>query len=198
MLGTPEQELECGTEAQEIHSLRLEFALNYTESCYNVDDMFSQIPANETRTCNPVDPFCGNDEWSASAGLVDYDSSANYSQVTFLLIDQLTERPMNGTVWPNDDVILQVFEGENCEEVSPERPFYQYGNCDSRDYVPDDGCATLPYGIRSLQVLRTPEENKSESCLVAAERGAGANGYSICISWVVMVAFGASMLLSLN
>lgn len=199
-LATPLEDLECRHNSD---SLFVVFAVNYTEGCHNVNDMFTQETSNDTfgyRTCSHADPFCGNDEWTAIAMRNNYSPLANYSQIQFELEPRHSDnRFVNGTLWENDDVILRVFDGEDCEESSPDNPFYQFGNCGSPNDVPDDGCAELPYGVRSLQVLRSSEENnQSESCLTAAERGAGETSHSAGLGWVTLAALSASALLFLH
>ena len=87
------------------------------------------------------------------------------------------------------DVTLRVFEGEDCQETS-QNPFYQWGGCEQ----PANDCVRLPYSVRSFQVLKTPEQNKSDGCLVGAERGAAGREHCVQLMSLFVFAVGAAVL----
>jgi hypothetical protein len=87
------------------------------------------------------------------------------------------------------DVTLRVFEGEDCQETS-QNPFYQWGGCEE----PANDCVQLPYGVRSFRALKTPEQNKGDGCLVAAERGAAGRENCVQFMWLFAFAVGVVVL----
>jgi hypothetical protein len=84
------------------------------------------------------------------------------------------------------DVTVRVFGGEDCKDTS-QNPFYQWGNCEE----PANDCVQLPYSVQSFQVMKTPEQNKSDGCLVAAERGAAGREHYVQLMWLFVFAVGA-------
>lgn len=97
--------------------------------------------------------------------------------------------PMAWPGFPNydpADVTLWVLGGEDCQETSQER-FHRWSNCNE----PANDFIQLPYSVRSFQVLQTPEQNKSDGCVVGAERGTAGREHYVQFMWLFAFAVGA-------
>lgn len=182
-------DLECQSPEHESNSIWVRVVLNYTEACYNINGLFSEEfgGGNDGQsTCLWEDDSCDR-EWEARQP-DNHSPTANYSYISWMV----TTNPGEWSGFPNydpADVTVRVFGGEDCQETSQD-PFYQWGNCDE----PANDCVQLPYNVQSFQVLKTPEENKSDACLVAAERGAAGRGHCVQLLWLFAFAIGAVVL----
>ncbi|KAM0723852.1 hypothetical protein Q7P37_000842 [Cladosporium fusiforme] len=188
---TQSADQECLSPEHESSSIWIRLALNYTEACYNIDDLFQSEfgygPDNQS-TCLYHHEDC-NHEWEAR--LPDnYDPVANYSYISW----QVSTTPGEMGGFPNHnpaDVALRVFDGEDCEETSGNL-FYQWGGCEE----PANDCVQLPYSVGSFRVMKTAEQNKSDGCLVAAERGAGNREHSVHFVTVAALLVGVVIFVS--
>lgn len=181
--------LECQSREHEANSIWVRVVLNYTEACYNINDLFSADFGNGNdgqSTCLWEDESCDH-EWEARQP-DNWNPTGNYSYISWMLMTN----PGEWSGFPNYDpanVTLRVFGGEDCQETSQD-PFYQWGGCNE----PANDCVQLPYSVRSFQALRTPEQNKSDGCLVAAERGAAGREHYVQLMWLFAFAMGAVVL----
>ncbi|KAM0701966.1 hypothetical protein Q7P35_010876 [Cladosporium inversicolor] len=182
-------DLECQSPEHESNSIWVRVVLNYTEACYNINDLFSEEFGSGTdglSTCLWEDDDCDH-EWEARQPK-NYGPTANYSYISWMV----TTNPGEWSGFPNydpADVTVRVFGGEDCQETS-ETPFYQWGNCDE----PANDCTQLPYSVQSFQALKTPGQNKSDGCLVGAERGGAGREHYVQLMWLFAFAIGAVVL----
>jgi hypothetical protein len=178
-------DLECQSREYETSSIWIRVIHNYTEACYNINDLSNEEFGSGTdgqSTCLWEDDSCDR-EWEAR--LPDnYSPTANYSNAFWMVKTNPGE--WSGVPdWDPIDVTVRVFGYEDCQETSQD-PFYQWGNCDE----PANDCVQLPYSVQSFQVLKTPEQNKSDGCLVGAERGAAGRENYVQLIWLFALAIG--------
>ena len=182
-------DLECQSPEHESNSIWVRIVLNYTEACYNINDLFSEDfgSGNDGQsTCLWEDRSCDR-EWEARQPN-NWDPAVNYSYISWMVMTN----PGEWSGFPNydpADVTLRVFGDEDCQETSQD-PFYQWGSCEE----PANECVQLPYSVQSFQVLKTPAQNKSDGCLVAAERGAAGREHYVQLMWLLAFAVGAVLI----
>lgn len=186
---TQSADVECQSAEHESSAIWVRLAINYTEACYNLDDLFQEgfgYGADNQSTCLFESPDCDH-EWEARLP-GNYDAAGNFSYMSWMV----TTNPGEWSGFPSydpADVTLRVFEGEGCQETE-ENPFYQWGGCEE----PANDCVQLPFGVNSFRVMRTPEQNKSDGCVVGAERGAGAREHPLQLTWFFACFIGAIVL----
>jgi hypothetical protein len=188
---TESADVECQSPEHESSAIWIRLAMNYTEACYNLADLFQQdfgFGTDNKSTCLFEDAGCDR-EWEARMP-ENWDAAGNFSYMSWMV----ATNPGEWSGFPNydpADVTVRVFEGEDCREMEGGNPFYQWGGCEK----PANDCVQLPFGIGSFRVMRTPEDNKSDGCLVGAERGAAVPEFSLHLTWLFACFFGAVVLL---
>lgn len=164
-------------------AILMEFKYNYTETCLNIADLYAEDMeshqgwAAPNGTCSWFNDGCDN-EWRAVRPDA-YDAAANYSVVTVIptvIMPRLSED------LAVDEISLQAFEGEDCQDVSEDRPYRQWSSCDFADFSRD--CSEIPFGVASIRIGYA---DSSDGCAVAAEESAGSRSLAVSLLGVFAV-----------
>jgi len=141
----------------------VEVKANFTEACYNIDDVFAWRHPNQTtsgrldRSCYWDFDSCPN-EWRY-LDHYNFDPNATYPIITTILSGDGLSEWLDGTAQ-----VFRTFEREDCDESGC---WHQWTGCEDER----DECRELPYGIRSFHVSYQPEGNRTDECVFAGERG---------------------------
>lgn len=130
---------------------------NYTEACYNIDEIFAWEHANFSNprtTCSWRNSDCPN-EWELQ-GKLEFNPNATNSIVS---ISSDAYTGANASAYS-----LQIFEGLGCDE---DRDWHQWTCSERLGYE----CTELPYSAMSFRVSYQGEGNRTDECMIAAERG---------------------------
>lgn len=179
-----EADIECSDEHRWSRlTAGVEVKSNYTEACYNLDEVFAWRFDNQSgivdRSCHWDSDSCPN-EWRYLEGF-NYNPNATNSVITTVLSGwNMKESPE----WPAQ--MFRTFERERCDQGGN---WHQWTGCEDER----DKCRELPYGVRSFQVSYQSEEGRVAECVFAGERGALESGsgslrvWSLT-AWTVVVA----------
>jgi hypothetical protein len=162
--------LDCDDNRLSDFTAGIEVKANYTESCYNIADIFAWRDANQTagridRSCHWDSDSCPN-EWRY-LDHSNFNPNATHSIVTVVLAgDRMSER-LDGPAQ-----VFRTFEHADCDENGD---WHQWTGCEDER----DECRELPYGIRSFHVSYQSEETRADECVFAGERGEVESGSGI-------------------
>ncbi|KAM0712508.1 hypothetical protein Q7P37_011605 [Cladosporium fusiforme] len=167
---------ECGNDVQPSrYTAGVQIKANYTEACYNIDEVFAWGTNNQTgridRSCHWDNDACPNEWYYRERS--NFDSSANHSVITTAIAGDSTAEWSD---WPLQ--VFRTFEREDCDETGD---WHQWTGCEGLK----DECRELPYGVRSFRVSYQSEENRTDECVVAGERGALESGAGVVGASVV-------------
>jgi hypothetical protein len=156
----------------------VEVRANYTEACYNIQDVFAWRPDNETgridRSCHWDTDSCPN-EWRYLEHY-NFDPNANHSVITTVLAGDSMSESLDGPTQ-----VFRTFERGDCDESGD---WHQWTGCEDER----DECRELPYGVRSFHVSYRSEDTRTDECVLAGERGALESG-SGAVNVQVLVSF---------
>lgn len=177
---------ECGRESNPPRlTAGVEIKANYTEGCYNIDEIFSWRPENQTgrfdRSCHWDSASCPN-EWRYLEQS-NFNPNATNSIITTILAGDRMSEWLDGPAQ-----VFRTFEYEDCDG---EGDWHQWTGCEDER----DECRELPYGVKSFHVSYQDEDTRTDGCVLAGERGAsesaagvlGVNGIaSLAVAAIVM------------
>lgn len=149
----------------------VEIKANYTEGCYNIDEIFSWRPENQTgrldRSCHWDSDSCPN-EWRYLEHS-NFDSNATNSIITTVLSGDSMSEWLDGPAQT-----FRTFENEDCDEAGD---WHQWSGCEDER----DECRELPYAVKSFHVSYSyqEEDDRADECVFAGERGASESGAGI-------------------
>jgi len=170
-----EGDVDCGDEDRLFRfTAGVEIKSDYTEACYNLDEVFAWRYANDSglsndRSCHWDGDSCPN-EWRYVEGL-NYDPNATNSVITTVLSGYNMDLSPD---WPAQ--VFRTFEREGCDQGGD---WHQWTGCENEK----DECRELPYGVRSFQVSYQPEDTRVDECIFAGERGALESGSGALRVW---------------
>ena len=163
-------DVKCGDEDRLFRfTAGVEIKSNYTEACYNLDEIFAWRYDNHSglndRSCHWDSSSCPN-EWRYLEGF-NFDPNATNSVITTVLSgNNMDESPD----WPAQ--VFRTFEREGCDQ---DGDWHQWTGCENER----DECRELPYGVRSFHVSYQPKDSRVDECVFARERGALESGSAV-------------------
>lgn len=169
-----ERDVDCGDEDRLFRfTAGVEIKSDYTEACYNLDEVFSWRYDNHSglndRSCHWDSDSCLN-EWRYVEGF-NYASNATNSVITTVLSGyNMDESPD----WPAQ--VFRTFEREGCDRGGD---WHQWTGCEDER----DECRELPYGVRSFQVSYQLEDSRIDECVFAGQRGTLESASGILRVW---------------
>lgn len=151
----------------------VEIKSNYTEACYNLDEVFAWRFDNQSvivdRSCHWDSDSCPN-EWRYLEGF-NFNPNATNSVITTVLSGWKMQEPPD---WRAQ--VFRTFERESCDQGGN---WHQWTGCEDER----DECRELPYGVRSFQVSYQSEDGRADECVFAGERGALESGSAVLSVW---------------
>lgn len=89
--------------------------------------------------------------------------------------------------------VFRTFENEDCDEQGD---WHQWTGCGNER----DECRELPYGVKSFHVSYQDEDNRTDKCVLAGERGASESAADVltmnCIAAFAVAATVMALLLA--
>jgi hypothetical protein len=165
----------------------IEIKSNYTEACYDLDEVFAWRSHNSSglndRSCHWDSASCPN-EWRYLEGFNFNPNTTNSVITTVLSGWNMQEAPD----WQAQ--VFRTFEREGCDRGGN---WHQWTGCEDER----DECRELPYGVRSFQLAYQAEDDRTDGCVFAGERGAlesGSGGLSVWRSLGALPAVVMTML----
>jgi len=151
----------------------IEIKSNYTEACYNLDEVFAWRSNNSSglndRSCHWDSASCPN-EWRYLEGF-NYNPNTTNSVITTVLSGWNTEESPD---WQAQ--VFRTFEREGCDQGGN---WHQWTGCEDER----DECRELPYGVRSFEVSYQSEDSRTDECVFAGERGVFESGSESLSVW---------------
>lgn len=160
---------------------------NYTEACYNIDEVLAWRPENQTgridRSCRWDSDSCPN-EWQYRENF-NFDPNATNSVITTILSGGDMSEWLDGPAQ-----VFRTFEREDCDQ---DGDWHQWTGCEEER----DECRELPYGVRSFHVSYQSEDNRTDECVLAGERGAFESGSGFANVNIMTALFVAAAVIAL-